>query len=319
MSPRSAAFLSAIPLSALILAGCSAEDTSEEAEASAESGGTVTVTAANGEVEVAQNPQTVVVFDNVQLDILDALGVEIAGIPSAEVVPEFFSEYAEDESVANVGSLFEPDFEAVAALEPDLIISGGRSAEVTGDLEEIAPTIDMSVDTADLAGSLAERARTYGEIFDKTEEAEQLVSDFETRVDEVSAKLSEAGDGLVIMTNAGEFSAYGPGSRYGFFYDSLGLEASVEVESDGRHGEVMSFEGLAEADPDWLLVLDRDAAIATEGSTPAEQVLDNELVDRTTAAEEDQIVYLDSQELYLVGGIQAYMNAMDTVDAAISE
>lgn len=315
VSPRSATLFSLLPLSALILAGCSAEaDENSEAGAAA-----VTVEAENGEVEVAQNPETVVVFDNAQWDILDALDVEVAGIPAADSVPAFFADQAADDSVESVGSLFEPDFEAVAALDPDLIISGGRSSDATGDLAEIAPTIDMSLDSADTLGSISERTLTYGEIFDKADEAEALVTEFEERTEEVGAQVAEAGDGLVVITTGGEISAYGPGSRYGFFYDALGLEPSIEVSSEeASHGEVLSFEALADADPDWLYVIDRDGAIGEEGASPAEQVLDNELANRTTAAQEDQILYLNSEEVYLVGGIQAHLNTLDDVENALS-
>lgn len=318
MSPRSITLFSLLPLSALVLAGC-ATGTEADADAGTESASTVVVEAENGDIEIAQTPQTVVVFDNAQLDILDALGVEVAGIPSAEVVPEIFADYAENDDVANVGSLFEPDFEAVAALDPDLIISGGRSAEATGELAEIAPTIDMSLDTSALVDSITERTLAYGEIFDKADEAETLTTEFAERIEEVGAKVAEAGDGLVLMSSAGEISAYGPGSRYGFFYDALGLEPSIEiVNEEARHGEVLSFEALAEADPDWLYVIDRDNAIGEEGASPAEQVLDNDLVARTTAAEEDQILYLDSAELYLAGGIQAHLNVLDDIENALS-
>lgn len=314
MFPRSTALFSLLPLSALVLAGCAA-DTGENTEPAA----TIVVEAENGEVEVSSNPETVVVFDNTQLDILDALDVSIAGIPAADAVPAFFADYAENDDVENVGSLFEPDFEAVAALDPDLIISGGRSADATEQLADIAPTIDMSLDPADTFSSISERTLAYGEIFDKADEAEALVTEFEDRVEEVGAKVSEAGDGLVIMSTAGEISAYGPGSRYGFFYDALGLVPTIDVASeDARHGEVLSFEALADADPEWLYVIDRDGAIGEEGASPAEQVLDNDLVARTTAFKEDQILYLDSEELYLVGGIQAHLNTMDDIDGALS-
>ncbi|GHC71884.1 iron ABC transporter substrate-binding protein [Nocardiopsis terrae] len=317
MSPRSAALFSLLPVSALVLAGCSAEDADGAGtEAAAE---TVTVEALNGDIEVATNPETVVVFDNTQLDILDALGVEVAGIPSAETYPSFFSDYVEDPDVENVGSLFEPDFEAVAGMDPDLIIAGGRSSEAIPELEEIAPTLDMTVFAGDTVGDMKDRALAYGEVFDKQTEAEELVAEFDSRIAEVGEQVADSGDGLVIITSAGEISAYGPGSRYGFFYDALGLTPAIDVTSEeASHGEVLSFEALADADPDWLYVIDRDGAIGEEGAAPAEQVLDNDLVDRTTAAQEDQIIHLNSEEIYLVGGIQAHLNTLDVIEDALS-
>ncbi|TQN30546.1 iron complex transport system substrate-binding protein [Haloactinospora alba] len=315
MFPRSAALCSLLSVSVLVLAGCSTGAADEDAP---DDGATVTVDAANGEIEVPATPETVVVFDNSQLDILDALEVEVAGIPSADTVPEFFADYAEDDSVADVGSLFEPDFEAVSELDPDLIISGGRSSGATEELSEIATTIDMSLGT-DTVTSLTDRTRTYGEIFDRSERAKELTTELEDRVAEVGEGVADSGDGLLVMSSSGEISAYGPGSRFGFFYDDLGLEPSMGISSDeSSHGEVLSFEALADADPDWLYVIDRDTAIGEEGASPAEQVLDNELVNGTTAAEEDQILYLDSQELYLVGGIQAHLNALGQVEDALS-
>ncbi|MDS1271043.1 siderophore ABC transporter substrate-binding protein [Lipingzhangella sp. LS1_29] len=317
MSPRSLAVCSLLPVSALVLAGCSADAADDNADGGTTE--TVTVQAENGEIEVPQTPETVVVFDNTQLDILDALDIEVAGIPSADAVPAFFSDYADNDAVANVGSLFDPDFEAVAELDPDLVISGGRSSDATGELAEIAPTIDMSTETGNTLGSLADRALAYGEIFDRTGEAEQLVTELEERTADLGEQVAEAGDGLVVITSSGEISAYGPGSRYGYFYDDLGLEPAVEVSSEeASHGEVLSFEALAEADPDWLYVIDRDTAIGEDGASPAEQVLDNDLVASTTAAQEDQILYLNSEEVYLVGGIQAHLNTLDDIDAALS-
>lgn len=315
MFPRSVALCSLLSVSVLVLAGCSAGATDEDAS---DDGKTVPVKAENGEIEVPTNPETVVVFDNAQLDILDALGVEVAGIPSADTVPEFFSDYAEDDSVANVGSLFEPDFEKVAELDPDLIISGGRSSDATEELSDIATTVDMSLGT-DTVASITERTQTYGEIFDRTNKAQELTTKFEDRVAEVGEQVADAGNGLLVMSTAGEISAHGPGSRFGFFYDDLGLEPTVEISSDeSSHGEVLSFEALADADPDWLYVIDRDTAIGEEGASPAEQVLDNDLVNSTTAAEEDQILHLNSEELYLVGGIQAHLNAMGQIENALS-
>ena len=56
----------------------------------------VTVQDENGNVEVAKNPQTVVTFDYGTLDILDNMGVEVAGLPKGSL-PEYLSKY-EDEN-----------------------------------------------------------------------------------------------------------------------------------------------------------------------------------------------------------------------------
>src|SRR5690606_25154325 len=97
-----------------------------------------------GEVAVPFDPESVVVLDFAALDTIDHLGLgdRVVGIPSGTAVPPYLASYAD--RAANVGTLFEPDFEAINALEPDLIVAGGRSQPVVGELAEIAPTIDVT-------------------------------------------------------------------------------------------------------------------------------------------------------------------------------
>ena len=80
-----------------------------------------------GETTVTKNPEKVVVFDFGMLDTLDELGIEVAGLPQSNI-PSYLSKY-EDEKYANLGSLKEPDFEAIHALKPDVIFISGRQSD----------------------------------------------------------------------------------------------------------------------------------------------------------------------------------------------
>ena len=61
-------------------------------------------------------------------------------------------------------------------------------------------------------------------------------------------------------------------------------------------------------------MVDSDAATREEGAQAAEAVLDNEIVRQTTAAREDQIVYLDPVAWYVVfGGIDTTKIMIDDV------
>ncbi|WP_370621998.1 hypothetical protein [Bacillus sp. JCM 19034] len=95
------------------------EANDQETEAGDEST-EVTIDHELGQTVVEKNPETVVVFDLGVLDTLDALGVEVAGVP-VESVPDYLSQYAGDD-YENVGTLFEPDFEKIFDMQPDLII-----------------------------------------------------------------------------------------------------------------------------------------------------------------------------------------------------
>ncbi len=291
--------------------GGSEDPTAEASSGSAE----VTVAHAQGETAVPADPQRVVVFDVGVLSTLDSLGVEVAGVPEA-TYPESLSQYSGAE-YAKVGSLFEPDYEAVNALEPDLIIVGGRSAAVYPELAEIAPTIDLTVDNQDFLASFAERTTTLGEVFGEQAAVAERLAAVEQRATEVRTAAADAGDALFVMTSAGELSAYGPETRFGLVYEELGLTPADDGLTAADHGDAISFEYLAENDPDLLLVLDRDAAIGESGQAAA-QVLDNELVRGTTAWQQDDVHYLDSTVWYIApNGLPSVEQMVEEVGAAV--
>ena len=109
------------------------------------------------------------------------------------------------------------------------------------------------------------------------------------------------GKGLIVLTTGGRISAYGPGSRFGILHDAFGIVPAATGLDTGTHGQPVSFEYILKTNPDWLYVIDRDAAIGREGS-PAKSFLDNELVRQTTAWKKNQVVYLEPANWYLVGG-----------------
>jgi iron complex transport system substrate-binding protein len=304
----------ALPLSAVLALGaCGGGDTSTPTgeAASAE----VTVTHARGETTVPVDPETVVVFDVGVISTLDSLGVDIAGVPDA-VFPESLEKFGGD-GYPKVGSLFEPDYEAVHALEPDLIIVAGRSAAVYPELAEIAPTIDLTVDNGDFFRSFEERVTTLAEVFGEEEAVAGRLDALDARIAEVTEAAGNAGDALFVMTSAGELSAYGPDTRFGFVHDELGVTPADENLTAADHGDAISFEYLAETNADILLVLDRDAAIGESGAA-AEQVLDTDLVRSTSAWKNGDVHYLDSAVWYIApNGLPSVETMVEEIAAAV--
>lgn len=279
-------------------------------------GHALTVTHAQGEIEIDGVPQTVLVFDLASLDTLDALGVTVDGIPGGTLPPSL-QHYATSD-VARIGTVFEPDFEVVAAEKPDLIIVGGRSSAKHGELSRIAPTIDLSTDRTDYIASARRNIETLGEIFGKQQEAAEKLAALDSSIEQLRDAGAEAGRVLVLLTTGGRMSAHGPGSRFGVIYNEYGLTPAVEGLDTGNHGQAMSNEFILETNPDWIFVVDRDAAIGREGNSAA-QVLDNELVRQTTAWQNDQVVFLDPVSWYLVGGgLTAMQTSVDQIFQALT-
>ena len=272
---------------------------------------------AQGETVLPAPPTKVFTFDLAALDTLDALGVEVAGVPGSNI-PDYLGKYRGD-GYLKIGSLFEPDFEAIAAAGPDLIIVAGRSSPRYAELSRIAPTIDLTVaPDAYLAGAKA-NAVLLGRIFGRETEAAERIADLDASVAAVRERAPAAGDALVIMTNGGKVTAYGPGSRFGWIHDDLGVRPAADAVTAATHGEVVSFEYLLQTNPDWLFVVDRDSAIGSAGASAA-GTLDNDLVAATGAAENDRIVYVDTVRWYLVGaGISAVRTVVEEIAAALEK
>ena len=294
-------------VSLLALSACSTE--AAEADADTTQGSTVTVEHAQGSTDVPVNPETVYTFDLGALDTLDALDIDVDGVPAAQF-PESLSKYGSDE-YAKIGSMKEPDFEAINAGAPDLIIMSGRTADYYDEFSKIAPTIDLSTDAADPWNSFIANTEIIGEIFGKETEVEDKLAALDTKVEETKATAADAGNGLIILTSGGELTAYGAGSRFGLVHDVLGVATAADIKSEAQHGERVGFEYIAETNPDNLFVIDRDVAIGTSGEV-ASAVLDNELVKGTEAARNDRITMLDSSSWYLVG------YGLNNVDAMVS-
>ena len=223
-------------------------------------------------------------------------------------MPAILVAYESDE-YATVGSLFEPDYEAVNALAPDLFIIAGRSSGAYEDLSAIAPTVDLSNDWADFVPSVKANSLLLGEIFGKTEDVEAMIADLDASIARFRQNADEIGTALIIMSSGGEITAYGPGSRFGLVHDTLGVAPAVVDVEAATHGDAVSFEFLLETDPDWLIVLDRDAAIGQQADS-ARQVLDNELMHQTSAWQNDRIVYVDSARWYVTNGGIANLDAV---------
>ncbi|MBM7694183.1 iron complex transport system substrate-binding protein [Peribacillus deserti] len=255
-----------------------------------------------GESKVKKNPKKVVIMDLGTLDTLDKFGLEdsIAGVPQQNL-PVYLETY-KDKEYKNIGSLKEPDFEAINEIKPDLIIISGRQQDLYDKFEEIAPTIFMGIDNKNFMKSFEGNVHTLAKIFGKEEQAEKELAAIESTVADIKKKAEENhAKALITLTAGGKVTAFGPESRFGLIHDVLGIHSAADkIEADPTHGQNISMEFIAETNPDILYVIDRDAAVG-EGNN-AKKVIENQLVKKTKAYTNDKIVYLDPGYWYLSGG-----------------
>jgi len=299
---RNVLSISVVFMFIFIIAGCGSADetegeTSTKAEETEETA--ITITHELGETEVHKNPEKVIVFDFGMLDTLDYLDVDVTGVPQMNI-PSYLEKYSGDD-YEDIGSLKEPDFEKIANIDPDLIIISGRQSDLYDELSELGPVIFLGVDTTRYMDSFIENTEIIGEIFDKEDEVEEELSNIDEQIAEINDKAEKADkNGLIILANDDKVSAYGQGSRFGLIHDVFGVPAVDEDIEASTHGMNISFEYVAEKDPDLLYVVDRSAAIGEESA--AKNVVENELIKNTKAMQNDDIVYLNPDVWYLSGG-----------------
>ncbi|MDW7614179.1 siderophore ABC transporter substrate-binding protein [Peribacillus simplex] len=261
-----------------------------------------------GETKVKTNPKKVVVFDMGALDTLDKLGVKVAAVPH-DGLPKYLSKYKG--TTENAGGLKEPDFEKINEMAPDLILISGRQTEAYKELSAIAPTIYVGVDTANYMESFKENVTLLGKIFDKKDEAAKELARVDENINALKEKAPKDKTGLIVLASGGKVSAYGPDSRFGIIHDVFGVPAVDDKLEVSTHGQSISFEYIAEKNPDYLFVVDRDA-VAGDGAA-AKETVENDIVKNTKAFKEGNIIYLDPNYWYLSGG------GLESVDEMVKE
>lgn len=280
---------------------------------------TVPVKHARGETAVPANPAKTIVMDMAVLDSMHALGIEAMGVPAVAKLPPQLAQYA-DQRYLKVGSLFEPNYEVIHAAQPQVIFVAGRSAPKYDELARLAPTVDLTVDPKDLVGSVTRNAETLAAIYGKQPQAKEKLDALRASISALHGKAGTAGTALIVLTTGGKMSAYGPGSRFGVIHDAFGVKPAVEGLNVSNHGQAISFEFIAQTDPDWLFVIDRDAAIGREGVS-AQRMLDNDLVRPTKAWKNKRVVYLNGFNWYLLGsaGLTSMQQNVDEIAAALAQ
>jgi len=253
------------------------------------------------EVKLDKIPEKVVVFDNGFLDTLDALGVNPTAVVQ-DSLPSYLSKF-KDSTYVNAGTLFEPAYEKLSEINPDIIFISGRASAAYAELSKIAPTVYIGVDNKNFLESFKVNTELAGKIFGKEKEAADAIAAYEAKVEEVKGKATASDEkALIVLGSEGALSAYGSGSRFGVIHDVFGVKAADEKVKVGTHGDNVSFEYVRDTNPDILFVVDRDAVVNENGESGTKGAIENEIVSATNAVKNGKVFYLDPEVWYLSGG-----------------
>lgn len=291
------------------------EINTDTAKQTAEDSKKITVNTPKGAVTLFQNPKPVAVFDMGAMQDLSALGVSVQGVPQKLLLDNLMAKDAP--KATEVGTLFEPNIEALHAMKPQAILIGGRMLTKYENLKSIAPTLVVSRDTKNIYVSSKQRLKELGDLFGKTKQAEQLQLNIDDAIARTKQAVQGKGNGIIIMVNGNKISAFGANSRFGFVHSVFGIPMADNNIQEATHGQPVSFEYLQKTNPDWLFVLDRSSAIGQEG-IGADKVLDNQLLHQTNAWKNKHIVYLSPDSYLAFGGYYQWIKDAETITNAFN-
>jgi iron complex transport system substrate-binding protein len=232
----------------LLPAGCGGGESggANSGEATAK---TRTVESVYGRTRVPAEPERIVTLDPVTLLDVLALGFEPVGYVQANLTGLGI---VEDrlEGIEAVGTESQPNLEAIAALEPDLIFGYTENPEEMG---QIAPVVDVPYDETEWKRMLRDKAKILG----RRKRAEELLSDFETRKEEFRGAMGERLDEVTVSFV--RFSESGvslyPGSFSSSVMADVGLRMPPEQRLDaGECCVELSAEKIPEIDADYVFV-----------------------------------------------------------------
>ena len=309
------------------------------------------------EVNVPYQPERVVVLDLANLDILDNLGLGDCIVGAPTITLPYLQSY--NDNLPIVGTVNTPDLEAVMACEPDLILMGGRMAEYYDELNEIAPTLRLTTVSDDgLVEAIRANAKTIGTIFGETEQVDALLAQYDARIAALAA-FAEGKTCVLGMSTSGSFNLLGNDGRCSLIvnevgFDNIGSDAAAtgssrgssdESESSERgsgesgghgssggsaegsdsagstttHGNEVSFEAVVALNPAYIFVMDRDSAIGTSGAQLASEIMENELIMKTDAYQNGNLVILENPGIWYLaeGGITSLGIMLEDLESAL--
>lgn len=309
-------------LAALTLSGCSSngansesnETSAQTAAATETAAGPVTIEDNRGTVEIPTDPQKIVITDNRLFEPAAKWGIKLVAAP-IPLIPAG-SAYRDDKEIVDLGSHREPNLEALVAATPDLVINGQRYKKQYDEIKKLLPDtalVDIDVrEDQPLDQELRRQIELAGKIFKKEDEAAAMIKDFDDAIERVKKAYDGNATVMAVIATKGtlNYSAPKTGRSLGPVFDILGLKPALGAEGSSDHmGDDISVETMAQANPDIILVMDRDAALAARGgeeAKPAKAIIeDSAALANVSAVKNDKIVYMPTNT-YLDESILTY-------------
>jgi iron complex transport system substrate-binding protein len=276
----------------VVLAACGSEDPAADTVASSPEPTTtpeaadfpVTVEAATGEVVVEAQPTQIVSLSATATETLFAIG---AGDHVVAVDDQ--SDFPAQAPVTELSG-FEPNVEAIAEYQPDLVLaSGDGPSELTGGLERLGVPVIVQSAATDLDDAY-QQIEAIGAATGHGDEAAALVADMQDRIAKEVTDLPDGPQLSVFHELGPDLYTASSDTFIGQIYAELGLAnvADEAAEQAGTAYPQVSAEYLLSVDPDLVILADNQCCGVT-----VEQAAERPGWDALTAVQNGAVVVID--------------------------
>lgn len=267
----------------------------------------------DGVLVLERPPKKVVSYDLGQLDTLTALGIEAVAVPKS-TYKHALERY---NGSPTVGTLFEPDYEALKKIQPDLIIAGRRSVDAIPALSKIAPTIRFAEDPSHFIRTVKDATNHLAIAWGKEAEAEQILQKLDQNIEQLH-EINRGKTGAFFFIINDRVMTHAPGDRFGYIEELTGLKPVLSARTAEELNQVRpqpdtpeakerarkaaeEITTIVNANPDWLIVLDRGAI--NDGEETAANTLSNHVeLSKLDAIKAGRVFYVEPNPWYVVTG-----------------
>ena len=206
----------------------------------------------NREVEIDVGPVRVVSLSPTATEMIYKAGGSIIARDASSRYPEQIM------NLPTVGSAYTPNFEAIIAQEPDLIvIEALTQARFMRDLSRFG--IPIFAVRATSLEDISDGIESMGIIFNKEEEVNQVLIDMNKQIEEISEMVNYSGDILILISDADRnLYAAKPESYAGLVADILNLKnVAAGMDDSGPYPGYTSWAGetAMRTDPGYIFTI----------------------------------------------------------------
>jgi iron-siderophore transport system substrate-binding protein len=283
----------------------------------------VTIETAFGDVTIDEEPTVVVALGWSDAETALALGVQPVGASDwLAVGGDGLGDWVEesyDEAPEMIETL-EPDLEAIAALQPDVILDTRSSAtqERFDSLNEIAPTIGQPEGVGPYQTTWQQQLDLVGQALGRTAEAEELAADLEQRIDEAAAAHPEF-EGVEVAVGAYTSEGFGAYVRGDGRVDLMEALGFVNKEAIQDEAEENFFIPVSD---EQVSLLDAELTVVFPIFVEVSEITANPLWETLSSVQEGRAVILEDKtvaDAFSAGSVSATGYALDNAVPLFAE